>query len=422
MSIKWRATLIFIVIIVGLGAGIFLLWIFLLKGHKETEGTIKIGILHSLTGAMAVSEKPVVDATLFAINEINENGGVLGKKVVPIIADGKSDWPTFAREAEKLVTEEHVMAIFGCWTSASRKMVKPVVEKYNNLLFYPVQFEGLETSSNIIYLGASANQQAIPAVTWSLQNFGKRLFLVGSDYIYPRAVNSIIKDVVAARNGTIVGEEYIPLQRANVDEVIKKIIKTNPDAIINTINGEENSGFFKALRKAGISSEKIPTMSLSVGETELSAFNIEEMIGDYGAQSYFETLNTAVNNNFVEKYKKKYGADKVISNSMENAYSGIYFWKNAVTKAQTAAPQAVREQLRGEALSAPEGIISIDRKTLYTWKAVLIGKIFPSKKFGLVWNSITSVEPLPYPPLQTKEHWQNLMNHFYTQYGNKWWK
>ncbi len=422
MSMKWRASIIFVIAIAALGTGIFLLWFFKHKGHVGTEGTIKIGILHSLTGVMAVTEKPVVDAALFAIDENNKSGGVLGKKIVPVVADGKSDWPTFALEAERLISKEQVTVIFGGITSASRKMIKAVVEKYNSLLFYPAQHEGIETSPNIVYLGSSANQQAIPAVSWCLQNLGNRLFLVGSDYIYPRVINSIIGVTAAARDATVVGEEYISLNEENIDYVIKKIIETQPDVIINSVVGKDNIRLFKALRKAGISAEKMPTMSLTVTETELAKFAFDEMIGDYGTQNYFQSLNTPVNNNFVAKFKEKYGAQKVISSHMANAYLALYFWKNAVTKAQSTDSSAVREQLRGAALSTPEGIISIDRTSLYTWKPVLIGKIFPSKQFGIVWNSLSTIAPLPYPPLQTKEHWDNLLERLYAQWGNKWWK
>lgn len=419
---RWRITAITIAIIVALIASALLLWFFYFSPQrlKHPEEHIKVGILHSLTGVMGVSEKPVVDVALLAIDEINESGGLLGKKIVPVIADGQSDPLIFAQEAEKLILKEGVAAIFGTLTSSSRKMVKPVVEKHNVLLFYPAQYEGFESSNNIVYLGSTANQQAIPAVTWSINNLGKRLFLVGSDYIFPRAVNELIKDLVFARNGYVVGEEYIPLDTENFDSIIYKIIKIRPNVIINNITGSQNRPFFEALRKAGISPEKIPTMSLMVTETELSAFNIDEMVGDYGAQSYFQSINSPTNNIFVEKFKKKYGAHQVLSYRMQNAYVAFQFWQEAVTRAQTTNTDAVREQLGQIALNAPEGIISIDKATLHTWKPVLIGKIFPSKQFGIVWNSVSTIEPIPYPPLRSKEYWEHMLERMYKDYGNKW--
>ena len=418
ISMKWRVCVIIFVIITG----IFLLWFYLSKNQKNNNNIIKIGVLHSLTGIMAVSEKMLVDAVILAIDEINESGGVLGKKIVPVVSDAKSDWPTFAREAERLIKEEQVLVIFGGYTSASRKMIKTFVEKFNSLLFYPTQYEGLEKSDNIVYMGSTANQQIIPAVMWSLQTLGKRFFLVGSNYIYPHASNHIIKTVLAARDGIVVGDEYISFNEKNIDHVIEKIVAAKPDVIINNIVGTENIRFFKALRKAGISSEKVPTMNLTVTETELTELNIDEMIGDYAAQNYFQSLDTSVNNKFVERFKKKFGADKIISSSMENAYSAVYFWKNAVIKAQTTDTDAVREQLRDAVLSTPEGIISIDAQTLDTWKPLLIGKIFPNKQFGIVWNSVSIIAPLNYPPLMTKEYWDNLLDRYYVEWGNKWWK
>lgn len=420
MPIKWPRVIIFIVLFAVLGAALLLLLFFLPTKSKDVDDIIKVGILHSLTGPMAGSEKPIVDAAQLAIDEINESGGVLGKKIVAVVADGKSDWPTFAQEAERLITEDQVKAIFGCWTSASRKMVKPVVEKYNNLLFYPVQHESLETSQNIVYLGSSANQQAIPAVSWCLQNLGQRLFLVGTDYIYQHAINSIIKDLVAARYGSVVGEEYISLAQADIDNVINKIKETKPEVIISTINGKENDRFFEALTKAGFSSERMPTMSLSVTETELAEFNIDAMIGDYATQNYFESLNTPANKAFVNKFKEKYGADRVISSPMQNAYSALYFWKNAVFRAETTDTDAVRVKLRDSAFSAPEGIVSIDAKTLHAWKPVLVGKIFHNKQFGIVFNSVSTLEPLTYPPFRTKKEWDEMLEYWYKKWGNRW--
>jgi len=402
--------------------GAIIYWFSFPRSSQNTQGVIKIGLLHSLTGVMAISENKLIDAATLAIDEINESGGVLGKKLVPVVADARSDWPTFATEAERLIKEEQVLVIFGGYTSASRKAIKTFVEKFNGLLFYPTQYEGLEISPNIIYMGSTANQQVFPGVTWSLQNFGKRVFLVGTDFVYPLAINQVIKTLVAARSGVVVGEEYISFGQQNVDTIISKIIKSKPDVIFNNVVGDDNNQFFKALRKAGISSEKIPTMSFTITEAELSELNIDHMVGDYAAQNYFQSLDTPANNAFVERFKKKFGAERIISSSMQNAYAAIYFWKNAVLRAQTTDIDPVREQLRDAVLSTPEGIISIDGKSLDTWKPLLIGKIFPNRQFGIVWNSVSTIAPLSYPPLMTREHWDTLLERYYTEWGNKWWK
>jgi urea transport system substrate-binding protein len=249
-------------------------------GERMSKTPIKVGILHSLTGTMAISEKSVVEATLMAIEEINQRGGVLGRKIKPIVVDGRSDWPTFAKEAERLITQGKVSVVFGCWTSASRKTVKPIFEKHNHLLFYPVQYEGIEQSPNIIYTGAAPNQQIIPAVNWSIENLGKRFFLIGSDYVFPRMANTIIKDYITALGGYVLGEEYILLGSSDVNKIVQKITQARPDVILNTINGDSNVAFFRELRKAGIKPDNIPTMSFSISEAELSILGTEHMVGD----------------------------------------------------------------------------------------------------------------------------------------------
>ncbi|MGH8659546.1 MAG: urea ABC transporter substrate-binding protein, partial [Gammaproteobacteria bacterium] len=251
---------------------------------------IRVGILHSLTGTMAISETSVAEATVMAIEEINQQGGLLGRKIEPRVVDGRSDWPTFAKEAERLITEENVSAIFGCWTSACRKTVKRVVEKYNHLLLYPVQYEGLEQSPYIVYTGAAANQQLIPAVKWCFDHLGRKLFLIGSDYVFPRTANAIIKDHIAALKGKVLGEEYILLGSGDVKGVVRKIAQTRPDVILNTINGDTNVAFFKELRTAGITPKEIPTMSFSIAEDELRILGAAEMAGDYASWNYFQSI------------------------------------------------------------------------------------------------------------------------------------
>lgn len=415
MAKKKLFALLVIILLACLGAGLFLLF-----QVKKPIQVIKVGILHSQSGPLAVTEKPLVDMALWAIEDLNAKGGLLGKKVVPIIADGKSDWPTFAREAERLINDEKVVAIFGCYTSASRKMVKEVVEKYNNLLFYSVQFEGLETSPNIVYLGATANQQTIPAVIWTLQNLGKKIFLVGYDALYPKVTSRIIKDILAAKDGEIVGEAYTSYEQTNYDGIVKKIIETKPQVIFNLLAGEAHAHFSGALRTAGISTEKIPTMSISVTESELHELNINDMIGDYSVQNYFQSLDTQANRQFIKRIKQLAGHDQYISNVMENVFVALRFWTDAVTRAGTTETNAVRAQLSERALSTAEGIISIDKKTQYAWKPVVIGKIFSNKQFGIIWNSVSTIEPLPFPPFRSKEQWEQLLHDLYAKHGNKW--
>lgn len=388
--------------------------------YSAKKDPIKVGILHSTSGTMAISEKSVVDATKMAIDEINAQGGLLGRPLQAVFIDGRSDWPYSAKMAEKLINEDKVSVIFGCWTSACRKTVKPVFEKYHHILFYPVQYEGLEQSPNIIYTGAAPNQQIIPAVKWALTNIGKRVFLVGSDYVFPRTANEIIKDQVKAMGGEVVGEEYLLLGSKDVEGIVKKIVATQPNVILNTINGDSNTAFFQALRKAGITPDKIHTMSFSIAEDELRHLDVNQMVGDYATWNYFESVPGLINKLFVERFKKKYGQDRVTDDPMEAAYFGVYLWANAVKAANTPNVNEVLRMLKGQSYAAPEGAVNIDQYNNHTWKWVRIGKIKPDGQFEIVWSSDKAIEPIPFPTYRTKEEWQAFLMNLYKSWGNSW--
>jgi urea transport system substrate-binding protein len=369
---------------------------------------------------MAEYEKTAVDATVLALDEINAQGGLLGKKIKYIITDGQSNATTFVNQAERLITQEKVSAIFGCWTSTDRKAVKPIVEKYNNLLFYPVQYEGLENSPNIAYTSTIPNQQAIPATTWCLDNLGKKVFLVASEELFTRATNEIIKDTIAIYGGQTVGEEYLKTNSHDVAPIIKKIVAIKPEVIINTIIGKANLTFFTQLREAGITSEKIPTMSLCIDEPELQKLGADYMTGDYSTWSHFQSIDRIENKEFVTKIKKRYGEQYVISDAMEAAYIGVNLWAQAVKKANSTSPVNVIPALKNQAFNAPEGIVHIDDKSLHTWSFVSIGKIRSDKQFTILWNSEKSIQPIIYPAFKTKEEWEALLLQWYRQWGNKW--
>jgi urea transport system substrate-binding protein len=374
-----------------------------------TPPPIKVGVLHSLTGTMAVSEKSVKDGTLLAIKEINEQGGLLGRSIEAVIRDGKSDGPTFALAAEKLISEDKVDVVFGGWTSTSRKALKPIIEKFNHLLFYPLQYEGLETSPNIIYTGAAPNQQIIPAVKWANDHLGKSFFLVGSDYVFPRTANAIIKDQAALLDVTIVGEEYLQLGSSDVDAIVEKIVKAKPDVILNTINGESNIAFFKKLRGAGITSAKTPTMSFSIAEEELKSIGPKELIGDYACWNYFQSIDTEQNKHFVRIYKETFGQDRVTDDPIEAAYFGVYLWARAVQDALSTDPALVLKALPDQSYSAPEGMVYIDADTLHTWKTVRIGQIQTDGQFKIVWSSDKPIRPRPFPPYRTQAEWEKFL-------------
>jgi len=345
---------------------------------------------------MAISEVSVKEAEELAIEEINAKGGVLGKKIEAVVEDGASDWPTFAEKARKLLSQDKVAAVFGGWTSASRKAMLPVFEELNGLLWYPVQYEGLESSKNIFYTGATTNQQIVPSVTWLLQNKGKKFFLLGSDYVFPRTANKIIKAQLAAEGGETVGEEYTPLGHTEFSTVISKIKAAKPDVIYNTLNGDSNVAFFKQLKDAGITADDIPVMSVSVAEEEIKGIGADALAGHYAAWNYYQTTDTPENKTFVAAYRKKYGADRVTDDPIEAAYDAVYLWAAAVEKAGTADVDKVREAAKGLEFDAPEGKVTIDGETQHLYKKVRIGQVQPDGQFKEVWSTPDPVKPDPY--------------------------
>jgi len=362
-----------------------------------TGGTIKVGILHSLSGTMAISEKSVVDAEKLAIKEINASGGVLGKQIEAITEDGASNWDTFREKATKLIDQDKVTVVFGCWTSASRKNVKPVFESKNHMLWYPVQYEGQECSKNIFYTGAAPNQQIEPSVDWLLKNKGKEFFLVGSDYVFPRTANTIIKAQLEALGGKTVGEDYLPLGNTEVTPIITKIKQNLPNGgvIYNTLNGDSNVAFFKQLKGAGLTPDKYPSMSVSIAEEEVKAIGVEYLKGHYAAWNYFQTVDTPANKKFVAAFKKEYGENRVTNDPMEAAYVAVYLWKQAVEKAGTTDLEKVRAAAYGQTLDAPEGKVTMDANH-HISKIVRIGEVRQDGLFDIVYATPAPVEPVPW--------------------------
>ncbi len=358
--------------------------------------TVKVGILHSLSGTMSISEVSLKDAELMAIEEINQAGGVLGKKIEPIIEDGASDWPTFAEKAKKLLQKDQVATIFGGWTSASRKAMLPVVEQQNGLLWYPVQYEGMESSPNIFYTGATTNQQIVPAVTWLLENKGKKFFLIGSDYVFPRTANKIIKAQLDAEGGELLAEEYTPLGHTDYNTLISKIKSAKPNVVFNTLNGDSNVAFFKQLKDAGITPDQMAVLSVSIAEEEIRGIGGDILAGHLAAWNYFQTTDTPENKAFVEKYKAKYGQDRVTDDPIEAAYNAVHLWAAAVNKAGSFEVDKVKEAAPGIEFKAPGGTIKIEGANQHVWKTVRIGEIQPDGQFKELWNSGEAVKPDPY--------------------------
>lgn len=372
----------------------------------RTPEPIQIGVLHSLTGTMAVSERPVVDAVTLAVEEINAGGGLLGRPVVTRIADGASEPERFAEQAEWLIRERGVAALFGCWTSSSRKAVKPVVEKHDHLLFYPLQYEGLEHSPNIIYTGAAPNQQIIPAVHWAIKNLGPRVYVVGSDYIFPRAAGVIIRDLLRTHDGRLLGERYYPLGATDLGAVAEEIARLKPDVVFNTVNGDSNLHLLRALAAAGVDAAEVPLLSFSLGEGELDAFEGVDAVGQLAAWSYFESIDGEENRRFVQRFRQRFGEDRVIGDPMASAYVAVRLWAQAVRESGTLKPAAVRRALGRQSLVAPEGIVSVDPGTLHLWKHARIGRYSERGRFEILWSSGHAVRPEPFPSYRSPREWR----------------
>jgi urea transport system substrate-binding protein len=339
---------------------------------------------------------------MLAIKEINAAGGVLGKKIVPIVEDPESKFTTvFPDKAKKLLLQDKVVAVFGCWTSVSRVNVKPVFEEHNGLLFYPVQYEGNESSRNIVYTGAAPNQQIIPAIEWLLSKAGgekKKFYLLGSNYVFPRTANFIIRKYLKEKNIEPVAEEYTELGHTEYQNVVQKIKAANPDVIFSTINGDSNINFYKELANAGLTAEKIPVVAVSVGEDELRGLNPAEVKGHLAAWNYFQSLDTSKNKEFVEKFKKEYGAERVTDDPIAAAYAQVYLWKIACEKANSFDVDKVRAKLGEVEFDAPEGKIKISGKNFHVFKSFLMGKIREDKQFDIIYKT-DPIEPDPYPQI-----------------------
>lgn len=386
-----------------------------------TGEPIRVGILHSLTGTMAHSESPVADATLLAIDEINREGGLLGRPVVGVVADGRSEDATFARESKRLINDEHVCTVFGCWTSASRKTVVPIFEEHDHLLVYPVQYEGIEESPNVIYTGAAPNQQIIPAVKWAYAFENKRRFLVvGSDYVFPRVAHEIIRDQLKELGAQLVGAEFLPLGSSAVQPLVEQIKSAKPDVILNLINGDSNQAFFTELRKAGIAPQAVPTISFSVDEEALRHLDVSTMVGDYAAWNYFQSIESPENERFVSSFRAKYGPQRLVTDPMEAAYFGVKLWAKAVADTKSTDVAEIRRAMLNQRMRSAEGDVRIDSATQHTFKTPRIGRVLADGQFEVVWTAVKPEPPIPYPPSRPTEEWRAFLHDLYAGWANQW--
>ena len=377
--------------------------------------TIKVGVLHSLSGTMAISETALKETVLMAIAEINAKGGVLGKQLEPVVVDPASNWPLFAEKARQLLSQDKVAVTFGCWTSVSRKSVLPVYKELNGLLFYPVQYEGEELEYNVFYTGAAPNQQAIPAVEYLMSKDGgdaKRFVLLGTDYVYPRTTNKILRAFLKSKGvaDADIMEEYTPFGHSDYQTIIAKIKKFSSEgkktAVVSTINGDSNVPFYKELGNAGIKATEVPVVAFSVGEEELRGVDTKPLVGHLASWNYFMSLKNVENDKFTKLYRtwavkqKLPNADKAVTNDpMEATYIGVYMWKQAVEKAKSTDVDKVIAAMAGQTFKAPSGFtIKMDEKNHHLHKPVFIGEIKADGQFNVVWKTPGPVRAQPWSP------------------------
>jgi urea transport system substrate-binding protein len=406
-------------LIVLLIAGV-MLW----RHHVKTALSIRVGILHALTGPMAANEKPLVDALQLAIEEANAAGGIGGRKIQAVMADCGPDPAYCAQQAEHLITNEQVQALFGCWTSACRKAVKTVVEKHHHLLFYALRYEGMEQSQNILYGGAIPNQLVIPAVNWALANLGnsgersrrdiqdgrgKRIYLLGSDNIYSHVVHILIKDLLGAHGAIIIGERYFPSGLSDMDELVADIARQGPEIVLNTISGDDNAVFFRTLQKSGITPDKIPVLSFSITEVGLSTEDMPPMAGHYAARNYFQSIPGPENQAFVKRFRDHFGQNAVVDGPTEASYVNLQMWVQAALEADSSDVAQVQRTILRQSLPAPEGIVAVDPVTRHVWKIARVGRARDDGQFDIVWDSARPLEPTPFPTYRSREEWDRLL-------------
>ncbi len=382
---------------------------------QAEQKMVKVGILHSLSGTMAISETALKDVALMTIDEINAQGGVMGYKIVPVVVDPASNWPLFAEKARQLITQDKVAVIFGCWTSVSRKSVLPVVEELNGLLFYPVQYEGEELSKNVFYTGAAPNQQAIPAVEYLMSKDGggaKRFVLLGTDYVYPRTTNKILRAFLHSKGvqDKDIDEKYTPFGFSDYQTIvadIKKFAAGGRTAVISTINGDSNVPFYKELAAQDIKATEIPVVAFSVGEEELRGVDTKPLVGQLAAWNYFMSLKNPTNDAFKKKwaaYAKAHHlpgqAEKPLTNDpMEATYIGIHMWKQAVEKAHSFDTDKVIAAMAGQTFKGPDGFtITMDMKNHHLHKPVFIGEVKADGQFNVVWKTSGPIKAQPWSP------------------------
>jgi urea transport system substrate-binding protein len=377
------------------------------QAREAARRPIVIGLLHALSGPMATSEGTLVAAVKLAVEEINEGGGLLGRPVELRVEDTRADPATAARAAERLVAEQGAAALFGCWTSRCREAVRPVVEARRHLLFYPMVHEGMERSAHILYTGPTPNQQLLPATDWAMSGFGRRIYLIGSDGLFPRRANLILRDFIGLRGGQVVGERYVPLGGTDVGAAVQELVQLQPDLVLSTLSGDSHGALFDALVGAGLTD--LPLLSFTASEPEMRAYGGGRLQRHFTAWSYLQSLPGAANEAFVARLRRSQGSQAQASDPAVSAYVAVRLWAAAVAEVQSEQTEVVNANVVHQTVAAPHGFAAVDPQTRHLWRALRIAQARPDGQLVEVWQLPRLVKPAPWPPFRSTEHWTGVM-------------
>ena len=382
---------------------------------------IVVGLIHSKTGSMAISEKSLIDAEILAIEEINARGGIDGRRVEARVADGRSDASSFVGEARRLIDVDKAVVLFGCYTAEVRKAVLPVVEERRNLLFVPGNFEGMERSPRAVYAGGSANQVVIPSVRWAVDSLKRRrFFVVGSEEVWSRSVAEIAKDAIKAAGVETVGESYLPLGGLDVAKLVAAIKGSKPDVVLSSILGDSNGPFYEALRREGLTSEALPVVSYSIAEDELRRISAGSVAGHYAAWNYFQSVDRDENRDFVRRFKERFGQDRVTSDAIVAAHNAVTLWAESVDELDSPEPDLVVEHLRRQSLDAPDAIVTLDPDSRVLWRQCHIGRVRADGQFDIVWSITKPVRPMTYVATRSRAEWHAMLDDLRRGWGGRW--
>jgi urea transport system substrate-binding protein len=387
----------------------------------EARPPIVVGLIHSQTGPLAISEQSLIDAEVMALEEINARGGVAGRLVRWVVADGRSDPSTFANQARRLIERDRADVLVGGWTAECRKALLAVVEEKRSLLIFPSNFEGIEYSPHVVYAGGSANQVFLPAVRWCFDALkARRFFVVGTEEVWSRCVAELSKDAIRASGGESVGESYQPLAGGDAAALVEAIRAARPDVVLNMMVGDSNLPFYAALRRAGLAPDKLPVLAFNIAEDELRRFPPGDVTGHYSAWDYFQALDRPENVEFVRRFKARFGAERTIGDAMEAAYNGVMIWAQAAEEAGTGEPGAVLAHFDRQSFDAPEGVVTIDPASRVAWRPFHVGKARPDAQFDIVWSLDKPNQPVPYVGTLSKAQWHALLDGLKARWGGRW--